>query len=32
MTGRYDNGEVLFGVQRRRRWTLKEKVRIVLRR
>jgi transposase len=28
-TWRYNDGEVLSGVQRRRRWTLEEKVRIV---
>jgi transposase len=28
-TRRYNDGEVLSGVQRRRRWTLEEKVRIV---
>lgn len=28
-TWRYDGGEVLSGVQRRRRWTPEEKVRIV---
>ena len=28
-TGRYNDGEVLSGVQRRRRWTPEEKVRII---